>query len=566
MRLLFLTVMPAALLAQNLSGVVRHAVDLTPLVGARVRIQASAYVTTTDASGAFQFTGVSGSNLRVVAAMKGFFNQGVLATPPNASIVLSLDPVPDYNHPSFQPTPPDQCGYCHDKQLAEWLGTPMSQAGRNLWVHDLYSGTGTAGGMGGFVYLRDSVLAPANPNSECASCHQPELWVNTPFSALNPDVGSSDSHVVHGVSCDVCHKIADMDSTKFSYPGIFPGALTFSRPYQEQVMYGTLGDVDFRMDGFMRASYQPMLEAEVCAACHQDSADPNNDHTFNGVVSEPTYFEWKNSPYGDPGSPHYASCVDCHMPIAANNMVCDVLSPTPPRSAERVRSHTIRGTSAEFLENAAQLSIQASPQGNELAVEVAVTNYAVGHHLPSGVTIRNLILLVEASIDGQPLSHVGSQVVHPLGGVGDPAQGYYAGLPGKLFAFVNHDASGNGPTFFTDATGILFDTRIPALTTDTTHYLFALPEGNHQVQLRARLIYRRSFRALVDAKGWTEDGHGNPLADLAAPHYGHLMEEAQTSVQVMAVPALGPGSFVLLTLLLAITALHFARRKASKLG
>ena len=42
--------------------------------------------------------------------------------------------------------------------------------------------------------------------------------------------------------------------------------------------------------------------------------------------------------------------------------------------------------------------------------------------------------------------------------------------------------------------------------------------------MQARLIYRRAFRFLVDAKGWTEDGHGNPLADVAPPHYGHLME------------------------------------------
>ena len=34
----------------------------------------------------------------------------------------------------------------------------------------------------------------------------------------------------------------------------------------------------------------------------------------------------------------------------------------------------------------------------------------------------------------------------------------------------------------------------------------------------------------VDAKGWTEDGHGNPLKDVAGPDYGHLMEIATEDV------------------------------------
>ncbi len=89
--------------------------------------------------------------------------------------------------------------------------------------------------------------------------------------------------------------------------------------------------------------------------------------------------------------------------------------------------------------------------------------------------------------------------------------------------------------FFTDATGIQFDTRIEALATDSTQYSFELPASAGDATVSGRLIYRRSWRTLVDAKGWTTDGHGNPLADIAAPHFGHLMEE---STAVVALPAL----------------------------
>jgi hypothetical protein len=79
------------------------------------------------------------------------------------------------------------------------------------------------------------------------------------------------------------------------------------------------------------------------------------------------------------------------------------------------------------------------------------------------------------------------------------------------------------------ATGL----RSFALATDQTHYTFAVPPGEGTLLVEARLIYRRAFRFLVDAKGWTEDGHGNPLGDVAPPHYGHLMESALRTVLVV---------------------------------
>lgn len=441
----------------------------------------------------------------------------------------------------------------------------MANAGLNTWVHDVYSGTGTAGGLGGFVYVRDSVLAGSNPDSECAACHQPEIWIDNAFSGpLDDTLVAPPSAVVHGVSCDVCHKVADIDESKLNFPGIYPGVVTFAQPEgpsPAQVQYGVLGDVDFAIPSVIRASYQPEVVAEVCAACHQDKNDPDGDGDFeepNGVISEPTYHEWADSPYGDPQSPQYATCVDCHMPPSGATAVCSVLVPPLVRDPATIRTHAIRGTTPEFLENAVDLALQAQVVGGTLEVEVDITNSATGHHVPTGVTIRNMILLIEAWRHGDdpatdPLPHTGAQLVHPLGGVGDPAQGYYAGLPGKLYAKVNHDAAMASPAFFTDATGIVFDSRIPALATDSTSYTFTLPPLGGTIHVRARLIYRRSWRALVDAKGWAYDGHGNPLADVAPPHFGHLMEIAETTVVVPGpgVPVLSASGGAVLALLLA---------------
>ena len=119
--------------------------------------------------------------------------------------------------------------------------------------------------------------------------------------------------------------------------------------------------------------------------------------------------------------------------------------------------------------------------------------------------IRNMILLVETwrDEDGQSFIHTGDETVHDLGGLGDPAQGYYAGLPGRFFAKVNHDADMQGPTFFTDAAGIQFDNRIPALATDVSNYTFAVPGGGGTARIRAR---RCSVSAAGRSRGSTRPG------------------------------------------------------------
>jgi hypothetical protein len=340
------------------------------------------------------------------------------------------------------------------------------------------------------------------------------------------------------VSCDVCHKIADIPLSGQNFPGIYPGVVTFTRPLGPDfhpVQYGLLGDVDFEHPIKMRASYQPQLVAEVCGACHQDKNDPDQNENFdepNGVISEPTYFEWADSDYADPESPYFATCLDCHMPANAETEACNAIS--LPRPAGSLRSHTIRGTTAEYLENAVELDLVAQLVDDTVEVEASITNSLTGHHVPTGVTVRNMILLIEAwrEEDDLSLTHTGVQTVHDLGGIGDPAQGYYAGLPGKYFSKLNHDATLNGPTFFTDATGIIFDNRIAALATDVSNYTFDAPAGGGTVRVRARLIYRRAFRFLVDAKQWTEDGHGQPLEDIAPPHFGHLMEMEEEVVDL----------------------------------
>lgn len=502
----------------QVTGVVVDHASGEPVAGAIVTVQATTTRVSTGADGRFTLA-VPGV---VVAAAEGWFNASVTAID-GEDLAIRMDRVPTTVDPDWRPLPAETCMRCHPSQFRDWSDSPMAHAGDNTWVFDLFDGTGTASGDSGWTYTRDSVHAGANPASECRSCHQPEGWIAEPYSAMSAGSG--------GVSCEICHRIAEVDPTQTDTPGLWAGAVRMATDDSlGTVQFGLLGDVDYEAPE-MRAAYAPDLGALVCAACHQDRNDPDGDGDFSdGVVSEPTWDEWLASPYADPASPDYATCADCHMGASDERYVCSTIDLERP--AGQVRSHDIRGTTPAFLEQAVAVELDTSVEDGELVVHVAVTNVGAGHHVPTGVTVRNAILLVEATGADGPLEAIGDQVVDDLGGVGDPEQGYWAGLPGKVFAKRNHDADGAGPVFYTEATGLVSDTRIPALATDTSTYRFALPRRGGNVAIEARVVYRRAFRAVVDAKGWTADGHGAPLADLAAPDWGHVMADASADVAV----------------------------------
>ncbi len=521
----------------QLSGRVIDSTTRAPVPGARVTLQATAITTMAARDGSFAIGTPPPGPHTIVAAAPGYFHAALDVPGAMTQLELELDAVPSDDDTTAALPGPETCVHCHPTQFAEWRGSGMGQAGRNSWVADLYDGSGTPGGLGGFVYVRDSMLASRNPGSECAACHQPEVWLRVPGAPIEPPASLS-LEAGHGVACSLCHRIAHIDESKPNTPGVMASAVTVRRPRDPSVavQYGLLGDVSFHAPSQMRGAYQPQLASAVCAACHQDKNDPDLDGDFeqeSGVVSEPTYLEWKASPYGDPASERFKPCTACHMPPSSEDVAC-IVQTGVHRPPGQLRGHGLAGTTPAFLEAAATVTLAATAGVGEIDVRVDVVNDRAGHHVPTGVTTRNVILLVEAtSADGSGLEATSGERLHALAGVGSPGRGQYAGQPGKLYAKVPRDLLGNAPVFFTEAAGIALDTRIPALASDTTRYRFHAPPGGGRVRIHARLIYRRAFRSLVDAKGWSEDGHGRPLEDLLPPHYGHLMAEAE---QVLEVP------------------------------
>lgn len=507
---------------QAWEGVVREFASGRPIPNAIVRIQATDAQTYADAEGRFRFEHASPEGARVVAGARGYFYEGV-DLPTAGPVELFLESVPYDPDAPIASVSSSECVGCHAAQHKQWAASRMGRTAQNRWVYDLYNGSGTPGGMGGFVYTRDGKHAETNPAADCAACHTPMRWAETPGIAL-PTWEESQAQRLEGVSCLACHNVAQVDMSKTHLPGFHPDSVRVQRG--ALVRYGSLGDVDYHVPGRMRASYQPQLSADLCSACHQDKSDPHNDGRYDGISSEPTYAEWKNSPYGDPESATYQSCVGCHT-SAVDTPRGSTIGPVYTRPLGDLRSHDFHGTTQEYLQRALTLDIETQRDGDDVIARVRVRNTGAGHHVPTGIALRHVIVRVDATIGGAPVDPLEGPRVAALGGVGSPDDGYLAGIPGRLYGRADSDDQGHVPAFFTEAVGTAFDVRIPALREDILEFRYAYEDGAGPLQLQARAIYRRAWRDLIDAKGWTEDAYGGELADILAPNFGIVMATAQ---------------------------------------
>jgi hypothetical protein len=535
----------------TLEGRVVDATTSEPVANAEVRIQTSLdEATTTDAAGRFVLTTSRPAGEPVVVTAgaadpsgkhPAYFNEGIQVLVGDGGLELRLTPVSPGDDPNYDFTNPNNCAFCHLEYVTAFAGSPHRNAANNLWVRDMFDGSGTPGGGNGFTYKG----AHPTLNGDCAECHAPMASAKHPGNNIDLTRDVAGDPREWGVSCDVCHKTTDITNIKL--PGVQGmvfrrGSASEDVRNRQEIVFGPYRDTVANYFGVMRASYAPVQgQSLLCAACHED----NNDHDLDGdyldegsVPSEESYSEWAASEYAKPGA-DFKSCQDCHMPPTGSTSISPQYGPfggITNRDTSQVRSHAFRGTNDEFVQNAATVRLIGGRSGDTLTVWASVTNDRAGHDLPGGIFLRHAILLVTArDAAGRELQVIpgASSLVPEYAGVGEPAEGNYAGLPGKGFAKIFSDGQ-NDHVFFTEATGISSDTRIPAGATDISRYAFSLPESSGPVTVTARLLYRRAFRSLMLEKNWSVTGHGEPNPDAQAPLFGTLMGEAQLAVETQA--------------------------------
>ncbi len=534
-------------LPPTIAGVVTNADG--PVKGALVQIQGLPTQIHTDERGAYTFTGLTGTApIAVTAWAAGHWIGWVSVDPASPdwkgsdAINITLKQLPQRDNSKYEWFSAEgvdgsaACGLCH-RAYKEWQADAHSQSATNLRFLTMYTGTNVNGQEGQPVEWRNGAALPPDPHKpyygpglrrdtpdragNCASCHTPLAGKvsneqNCAWSGCHTSLTVERSNGViprpplpvnlhgdaaEGVSCEFCHKIGDViidPKTKLPLPDM-PGILSLRlyRPANEdqQVFFGTLIDVT-RGD-----SYLPLLsKSEFCAGCHFGvfGGVVGMGEVKDGTIIYNSYGEWLASPYSDPNKE--VTCQACHMPPVTEKWFVFPERGGLTRDYLQFKSHAMLGATHEkLLQNSVTMKTSAQRNGNQIEVQVSITNDKTGHHVPTDAPIRSMILVVEAlDADGKPLAL--------RQGPANPAySGDLGGLPGKTFAKVLKDEwTGETPTgAFWRPVKIVEDTRLAAMTTDTTRYTFDAPAGK-VATVKVRLVFRRAFYELMKQKGWND--------------------------------------------------------------
>jgi hypothetical protein len=472
-----------------------------PVAGAKVRFQATDRATVTDAQGRFRLPSPLGAQ-RVTAWKDGYFIAGAsadrtavagglatllpllrvpLSLPADRlPVVLTLTSLPaedceDYHwiDPAPDAAKQHNCGNCHGAIYREWDDSGHARSVTNRRFRNLYDGTDWRGRRN----VSWNLLAEHPDGSGvCTACHAPTVPFGDPgYFDLRRATGVG----ARGVHCDYCHKVADAPTKGV---GLTHGRfnLDLLRPAEGQLFFGPLDDVDRGEDAFAPV----YRESRYCASCHEG--------TVFGVHVYGTYSEWLDSPARKEGK----QCQTCHM---APTGTLHNIAPGKggiSRDPKTLASHRLfAGSQADMLRRCLKVTAVISRR-DEVRAEVTVRAESVGHRVPTGFVDRNLVLLVEAlGADGKPVTaRTGPKLPRVAGKE-------TAGRPGRLYAKVLKDFDGHSPAPFWRADPASTDTRLIPGRADAS--VFTFPPGADRV--RVRLVYRRFWPEVADAKGWPDN-------------------------------------------------------------
>ena len=188
------------------------------------------------------------------------------------------------------------------------------------------------------------------------------------------------------------------------------------------------------------------------------------------------------------------------MPVSSANWFVRPERGGLTRDYAALHDHKMPGATDEaLLQNSVTMTSSAKRAGEQISVEISITNDNVGHDIPTDSPMRSMILVVEV------LDENGKTLALRQGPVNPAYSGNYGGLPGKTFAKVLKDEwSGEAPSAaYWRPVSILSDTRLVALATDTSRYSFNAP-GTGALTVKVRLLFRRAFQQLAEQKGWND--------------------------------------------------------------
>ena len=501
-----------------------------PVENARVRIIGEESFTLTDRQGRYELQTALPANSRLIvtAGKEGWFNNGQIANFSGRTRDIFLNPVYLNDRADYRFISPVTCSQCHVKLTRYYDQSKMAHTTSNPKLLNMYYGTDAFNRPGlGPGYRLD------NPDSEgnCTTCHAPSTAGAVPASQDLKNVLRSPWTEWDGISCDYCHKVRKVIKDKTR-----PSQTTAVHERQTPVQGNSIlvfGPYDDVIAPPMSASYNPVFDqGQFCSLCHSQSERLENGNSWDSskiysagewkafglkdktfIPIQTTYQEWKQwqdqLPAGDANKGK--KCQDCHMSwrkemLPYDNYVVDGNARNMWgnfRSPKNIRPHHFDGGTETQLKTALDLELEGEVSDNKLTITAFITNTNGGHWVPTGETLRSVMLLLKATdSSGKPLKMIKGGTLPDWTGKGNVKSGNYAGLPGAVFARVLGDNEGNLNVPFWKATRIVSDTRIRPKKTVTLKFEFLVEDPDDEPTAEASLIYRPAFRSLAKIKSW----------------------------------------------------------------
>jgi hypothetical protein len=320
----------------------------------------------------------------------------------------------------------------------------------------------------------------------CSSCH-------APLAVATGEIPGGEATFLtdDGVSCDACHTAKRVREVHGG------GGANASLVIDDgETRYGPLAD-PAPTEAHESGHSEVHGRAEFCSACHTLT------HPHNGLVIENTYEEWKESPYAKAG----IQCQDCHMrtveqalEVARTMKPLDVPGKAFEDGEERPNVHAhlfvganvnakLTGASAAHateaerrLKSAATLAVTIE----EDAIEVAVTNVAAGHAIPTSITELRQVWIDLKVTDAAGKEIFRSGAIDENGRVDPGAVMYHSVLV---------DAEGKVTYLPWRAAKMVKEKLIPPKQTVRERYAFKTPAG---ATVRAVLRYRSAPQDVMD--------------------------------------------------------------------
>jgi hypothetical protein len=452
----------------------------------------------------------------------------------------------------------DECAFCHtsspsalidgrgnDLSIADdWVSTMMANSFRDPFFRaKLESEISRTPGLADLI------------EDKCVTCHTPMARTQAvKDGARRYSLSEAETSALawDGVSCTLCHQIADDldDKQRFS------GTYTISA---ERKIFGPYKQV-FANPMLQHVNYLPVYgeqvnKPELCAVCHTlFTPYVDDDGKVVGEFPEQTpYLEWLNSSYASSDS--YQSCQDCHMPridepvkitnrppwyqvrqapfwkhhfTGGNIFVLEMMKENRERLgiafAEEQFDRTIERTKNRLLNDSAEIVIERiSNKNNRLLVDVKVTN-KTGHKFPTGFPSRRawIHLSVVDSRNSVVFESGKATEQGDIAGLDSPYEPHFSRIDSadqiQIYQAIMGDISGKKTDTLLKAAVYLKDNRL-------------MPKGYRQAGPMAE--YTRPAGEVVDDEdfnaGNNQEGSG---ADLVT--YAIGLDDAQLPLTIQA--------------------------------